>query len=197
MKDRFPTLVSLAILVALVIGTWVAADYTQRAVALDAAAKKTHEPDSWAKHLVILRTDLTGVAINRLEGDYMEHFPDDGSYDIVKPRSFSIRDEGPLTIATSDTATVYDQGNRVHMKGDALLTRPGDQERAPLTVSSQEIILLSKEDVAYTDLPAVAYNGRSRLSGVGMHYDNKTRELQVLKSTDVEIAPRKPENSQP
>lgn len=197
MKDRFPTVVSLVILVALVIGTWIAADYTQRAVALDATAKKTHEPDSWAKHVVILRTDAAGLAINRLEGDYMEHFPDDGSYDIVKPRSFSIRDEGPLTIATSNTATVYDQGNRVHMKGDALLTRPGEEDRAPLTVSSQEIILLSKEDIAYTELPAVAYNGRSRLSGIGMRYDNKTRELQVLKSTDVEIAPKKSETPAP
>lgn len=197
MRDRFPTLVSMVILIALVVGTWIAAEHTQQAAALDAPAKETHEPDSWAKGVVIVRTDNAGIAVSRLEGDYMEHFPDDDSYDISMPRSTNLRDEGSVTIATSRSASVYDQGNRIVMKGNAVLVRPGDEQRSRLSVASEELTLLSKEDQAYTELPAIAYNGRSRLSGVGMRYDNKTRELQVLKSTDVEIAPRQPEGKQP
>jgi lipopolysaccharide export system protein LptC len=197
MKDRFPTIASTLILIALVIGTWVAADYTQRAVKLEATAKKTHEPDSWARDIIIVRTNEQGIAISRLEGDYMEHFPDDESYEITVPRAYNLPADSPMTLATSRMATLYEQGERIVMNGDAVLIRIGDAERAPLNITSQQIILLSADDVAYTDLPAVAVNGRSRLSGVGMRYDNKTRELQVFESTDVEIAPRQPQEANP
>ena len=50
--------------------------------------------------------------------------------------------------------------------------------------------MLVDKDISYTDLPAIAISGRSRMSGIGMHYNNGTQQLNVLKSTDVEIAPR-------
>jgi lipopolysaccharide export system protein LptC len=50
--------------------------------------------------------------------------------------------------------------------------------------------MLVKEDVSYTDLPAVATSGRSRMSGTGMRFNNATQQLDVFKSTDVDIAPK-------
>lgn len=190
MKDRFPTVASVVILGALVVGTWFAAQYTERAVLLDAAAKKTHEPDSWGKGMVMLRTDENGLPISRIEGDYMEHFPDDGSYDIVNPRAMSIKQDQPILVGTSKMATVLEDGNRIVMKQDAVIMRLASETTDPMNVSSEEITLLMDQDVAYTDLPATAVRNRSTLKGIGMRYDNKTGELKVLDATDVEIAPR-------
>lgn len=190
MKDRFPTIASIVILLALVVGTWFGAQYTQRAVQIESPAKRTHEPDSWGKVMTMVRTDETGHAISRIEGAYMEHFPDDDSYDIIQPRAFSLNPDSPAMVGTSLVATVLDDGNRVVMKQDAILMRLGDKERQPLNVTSEQITLLLNEDVAFTDLPALAVHGRSTLNGVGMRYDNKTGELKVFQSTDVEIAPR-------
>jgi lipopolysaccharide export system protein LptC len=190
MKDRFPTVASVVILAALVIGTWFAAEYTQRAVKLDAPAKQTHEPDSWGKMMIMLRTDETGVPTSRIEGDYMEHFPDDDSYDITQPRAMSIKPDQPTLVGTAQMATLLDDGNRIDMKKDALIMRLPSDTTEPLNVSSEKITLLMNEDVAYTDLPALAVRNRSTLKGVGMRYDNKTGELKVFESTDVEIAPR-------
>lgn len=197
MRDRFPTIASVVILTGLVIGTWFAAEYTQRAVELDAPAKQTHEPDSWGKVMIMLRTDDTGLPISRIEGDYMEHFPDDDSYDIVRPRALSIKADQPTLVGTSQMATVLDDGNRIVMKKDAVVMRLASDTTEPLNVSSEEITLLMNEDVAYTDLPATAVRNRSTLKGVGMRYDNKTGELKVLESTDVEIAPRAKEQQTP
>lgn len=190
MKDRFPTVASIVILLALVVGTWFGAQYTQRAVQIDVPAKRTHEPDSWGQVMTMVRTNETGHAVSRIEGAYMEHFPDDDSYDIIQPRAFSLNPGSPTMVGTSLLATVLDDGNRVVMKQDAILMRLGDKERQPLNVTSEQITLLLNEDVAFTDLPALAVQGRSTLNGVGMRYDNKTGELKVLESTDVEIAPR-------
>ena len=198
MKERFAITVSLVILTSLVMGTWGAADYSQRAVELDPPVRLTHERDHWATQIVLVRTDEKGFVIHRLEGDLMEHFPDDKSYDVLRPRAFGLKADNPLTIATSGTATVFDEGDRIVMKGDVVLLRLADAERQPLNFRSDEVTMLIKKDLAYTDLPAIAISGRSRMSGTGMRYNNATQQLDVFKSTDVEIAPKDTtDNSEP
>ncbi|MCF8173049.1 MAG: LPS export ABC transporter periplasmic protein LptC [Candidatus Methylopumilus sp.] len=198
MKERFAIIVSLVILTFLVMGSWWAAEYSQRAVEIDPPVRLTHERDHWATQIVLLRTDENGFVIHRLEGDLMEHFPDDQSYDVVRPRAFGLKADSPLTIATSQTATVFDEGDRIIMKGDAILLRLADEKRQPLNFRSDEVTLLIKKDLAYTDLPAIATSGRSRMSGTGMRYNNATQQLDVFKSTDVEIAPKDTtDNSEP
>jgi len=196
MKDRLPTVFSTLILIALVIGTWFAAEHTKRAIVIEPPAKQTHEPDSWGQNIVTVRTNDQGMAISRLLGDYMEHFPDDDSYDVVSPKATNVPDDSPLTQATARTATILDDGNRIILKGDAVIRRlPNADDPDPLVVRSEEITILAEEDVAFTDLPAVAKDGRTRLSGTGMHYDNQTGELRVQRSTDVEISPREQEKN--
>ena len=198
MKERFAIIVSLVILTSLVMGTWWAADYSQRAVEIDPPVRLTHERDHWATQIVLVRTDENGLVIHRLEGDLMEHFPDDQSYDVVRPRAFGLKADNPLTIATARSATVFEEGDRIVMKGDAVLLRLGDARRQPLNFRTDEVTMLIKKDLAYTDLPAIATSGRSRMSGTGMRYNNATQQLDVFKSTDVEIAPKDPtDNSEP
>lgn len=195
MKERFALFISFGILFVLVASTWWAAEYAQRAVDIDPPSRLTHEPDNWAKSMVLVRTDAQGQVISRLEGDLMEHFPDDNSYEIIKPRAFALREQNPLTIATSRKAFIYDDGDKIVLRGDAVLLRLGDAERQPLNFRSDEITMLVKQDITYTDLPAVAISGRSRMNGVGMRYNNATQELDVLKSTDVDIAPKDRSNT--
>ncbi len=190
MKERASIVVSIFILLLLVMGTWWAADYSQRAVQIDPPSRPTHERDTWAKNIVLVRTNEKGVVIHRLEGDLMEHFPDDKSYELTSARAFSLKQDNPLTVATSKVAFIYDEGDRIVMRGDAVLLRLGDAERQPLNFQSEELTMLVDKDLAYTDLPAVATSGRSRMSGVGMRFNNATQQLDVFKSTDVDIAPK-------
>ena len=195
MKERFALIISIGILFILVGSTWWAADYAQRAVDIDPPSRMTHEPDNWAKKLVLVRTNPQGQVIQRLEGDLMEHFPDDNSYEILKPRAFALRPENPLVIATSRIATIYEDGDRIVMKGDAVVLRLGDSERQPLNFRSDALTILVKQDITYTDLPATAISGRSRMNGIGMRYNNSSQTLDVLKSTDVDIAAKDSRNN--
>ena len=120
----------------------------------------------------------------------MEHFPDDKSYELQAPRAYTLKEENPLTVATAKVAFIYDEGDRIILRGDAVLLRLGDAERQPLNFRSEEIILLVNKDLAYTDMPAIAISGRSKMSGVGMRFNNATQQLDVFKSTDVDIAPK-------
>lgn len=188
MREKFPSLVALALLFVLVAATWWAADYADRALAIDPPARKTHEMDSWARNFVMLRTDPSGLPINRLEGDLARHYPDDDSYDIEKPRAVGMQPGNPVTVGTSDTAVMDQKGARIVMKGNAHIHRPADAERQELDVRSEQLTILPNSDEVFTDLPAQVTQGRSRMNGTGMRYNNKTRQLQVFSSSDVEIA---------
>ena len=188
MKDRFPTLIALGLLISLVLGTWWAADYAQRAIPIDPPRRVTHEPDSWAEQFIMLRADEKGMPINRLDGELLQHYPDDDSYEITEPRAVGQRAGSPTTVGTSRRAFMDRDGARIIMREDAHLHRMADGERAAMDVRSEEIIILPDEDVAYTDQPAQVFNGRSRMNGTGMRYNNRTRQLDVHSATGVEIA---------
>lgn len=188
MKDRLPSVVAVVLLTALVMGTWWAADYAQRAVPIDPPRRITHEPDHWASRFVLIRSDEHGMAVNRMEGDHLDHFPDDDSYEIRQARAIGQQPDSPLTVATSDTATMDQDGTRIVMTGNAHVNRRADTENLPLDVKSDVLIVLPDEDVVYTDHPALVVHGNSTMNGKGMRYDNSTRQLQVYAATDVKIS---------
>lgn len=203
MKERAPALVALLLLLALVAGTWWAADYAQRAITLEPPRRVTHEPDAWATDFSMVRTDEHGVAINRLEGNRMRHFPDDDSYEVTHVRAIGQKPGSPITVATSDTAIMDDNADnnatRIIMKGNAHVHRMPDADNPPLDVTSEQLTLLPDQDVVYTNLPALVVHGKSTMNGTGMRYDNKTRQLQVFSSSDVKISGEesKPKSSTP
>ncbi|HEY0296973.1 MAG TPA: LPS export ABC transporter periplasmic protein LptC [Bordetella sp.] len=189
MKDRFPALMALVLLVALVMGTWWAADYAQRAILTDPPRRLTHEMDAWTRNFVMLRTDPAGKPINRLEGVYGEHFPDDDSYHVTTPRAVGQQEGNPITVGTAKTAIMDHNSKRITMIGDAHVHRQPDANNDPLDAYSEQFIIMPDDDVVYTDLPARVTKGKSTMNGVGMRYDNKTRQLQVYSSSDVNLAP--------
>lgn len=188
MRERGPALIAVILLMALVVGTWWAADYAQRAIPIDPPARITHEPDSWAHHFVMIRTDPAGIAVNRLEGETMRHYPDDDSYEIDQVRATGQQPDSPITIGTADLATMDANGTRIVMDGNARVHRLPDAERSALDVTSEQLVLYPDEDVVETDLPARVINGPHVLHGTGMRYDNKTTQLQVFSATDVKIS---------
>ncbi|HWL28581.1 MAG TPA: LPS export ABC transporter periplasmic protein LptC [Burkholderiaceae bacterium] len=188
MKERAPALIAVVLLIALVIGTWWAADYAQRAIAIDPPRRITHEPDSWATDFVMVRSDPAGMAINRLEGAHMRHFPDDDSYEVTTAKAIGQQPNSPITVGTSDTAIMDQSGTRIVMQGNAHVHRLPNADDPALDVKSERLTILPDEDVVFTDMPALVVNGKSTMNGKGMRYDNKTRQLQVFSATDVKIS---------
>ncbi|NYT37578.1 LPS export ABC transporter periplasmic protein LptC [Allopusillimonas soli] len=188
MRERAPALIAVLLLITLVIGTWWAADYAQHAIPIDPPPRITHEPDSWATNFVMVRSDPAGVAINRLEGDRMHHYPDDDSYEIIQARAVGQQPGSPITVATADVAVMDQDGARIVMKGDAHVHRMPDDENPPLDVTSEKLTLLPDENVVETNLPALVVHGKSTMNGTGMRYDNDTRQLEVFSATDVKIS---------
>lgn len=190
MRERLPGLIAVVLLATLVAATWWAADYTQRSIALDPPRRVTHEPDAWAQQFVMLRSDPQGLAINRLEGDHMQHYPDDDSYEVTRARATGRQPNAPLITGSADLAIMDENGDRIVLRGNAHVQRSADEQTPAMDITSDTLTLLADQDVVLTDAPAVIVRGNSRLKGTGMRYDNKTRTLQVHSSSDAMISGR-------
>ena len=189
MKDRIGSAVSVVLLASLVAGTWWAADYARNAVTEDPPRRLTHEIDSYVENFVMVRSDMQGLPNTRMEGKRLEHYPDDDSSDVTQLRAVNQRADRPTTVVTSDQARMDQDGARIVMKGNVDFQRMAGAGREALQIRSEQMTLLPDQDVAFTDQPATIVNGRSRIQGHGMRYDNVTRELSIAQRTQVQIAP--------
>lgn len=198
MRERLTTFVAVGLLLALVVGTWWAADYAQRAIPIDPPRRLTHEMDSYIDHFVMVRVDEAGVANARLEGPRAVHYPDDDSYEVQHPRAISQRPDRSITEATALRGVLDRDGERVRLSGDVQLARHNADDTPDLVIETTELTLLPDEDVAFTQAPAtVTREDGSRITGIGMHYDNQTRRLRVESNSRVTIMPRATEPSAP
>lgn len=188
MKDRLPGVVALILLAALVVGTWWAADYAIQSVEIDPPRRITHERDSWSTAFVMLRTNEHGFAINRLEGDAMDHFPDTDTYEVVNPWAVGHQPGSPMTEGYGDFGILYNKTDIIELNGNARLKRLPDAENKLLDVRSVQLMIDTNKDLVYTDKPALVINGNSTLRGKGMNYDNSSRQLTVKSASDVKIS---------
>lgn len=189
MKERLPAFIALFLLLGLVLTTWWAADYAQRAVPVDPPAKITHEPDAWMGRFVMFSSDEHGNAINRLEGDTLRHYPDDDSYEVDNAHMIGQHPGNPRTTGSADLAIMLDNNTKVIMRGNAHLYRFPTEQDSQLDVKSEELIIYPDKDIITTDKPADVVQGNSRMKGRGMNYNNATRLLEVYSNTDLKISP--------
>jgi len=197
LRERLPGLMAVSLLTALVIATWWAVDYTQRSVTLDPPRRLTHEPDAWAQQFIMLRTDPRGLAIHRIEGQTMQHYPDDDSYEITQVRAIGRQADAPVVTGTSDLGVLDQEGERVTLRGHARVHRRADAQTPAMRFESDVLTLLIPQDVVLTDAPAMVVRGHSVMRGTGMRYDNKTKTLQVHAAVDVRIAGQDQEGKSP
>jgi len=191
MRERLTSTVALGLLLALVLGSWWAADYAQRAIPIDPPRRLTHEMDAFIDRFAMVQIDETGVANARLESPRAVHYPDDDSYEVITPRAVSQRPDRSVTVATANTGVMDQDGERVILSGNVRLQRQNADDTPDLLIETTALTLLPEQDVAFTDQPAtITREDGSRMSGIGMHYDNQTRRLRVEADTRVKIMPR-------
>jgi lipopolysaccharide export system protein LptC len=61
-----------------------------------------------------------------------------------------------------------------------VVVREADRGRSELRIQTEYLKIVPDRDLAHTDKPVIITEGRSRLTGVGMEINNKTRQFALL-----------------
>lgn len=177
MKARANTVFSLVLAAGLALLTF----WLERLVdapgsaAADAARR---DPDFTLDNATATTFSRLGRPDSTLTAQKMFHFPDETS-ELEEPRLLQQQEQGPPVRIAADRGTVFKDNEEVRLYGNVVVRREATADRPELRMETTYLEVFPKEDVARTPERVVIREGRTWITGVGMRYDHKTRQLQL------------------
>ncbi|MDR2165591.1 MAG: LPS export ABC transporter periplasmic protein LptC [Zoogloeaceae bacterium] len=141
--------------------------------------KPRHEPDTLADTFILYRHDANGRLQYKLAAPHMEHYPDDDSTRVTRPSLIQFRPDGPQMILEGETALVTEQGKRVFVQDNVVVTRTAFGKRKAMKVETTELTILPEEGIAFNQNPVHISEGSSWMAGVGLKADNNKGIFQL------------------
>jgi len=177
-RDRASSLFPLLLMLALA----AASLWLERAVQSpehDKSGKMRHDPDFIAEDFGITKMGITGKPEYILSAERMQHYPDDESTSVVAPRMVQRHDNANPVVIRADRGVIAKNGNEASFYGSVVVVREAGRGQRELSVQTEYLQVVPDRDLARTDKPVIITEGRSRLSGVGMEFNNKTRQFAL------------------
>ena len=176
--NRASTLFPLLLLLALA----AASLWLERAVQAperDQSGKLRHDPDFIAEDFGITKMDAAGKPEYILSAERMQHYPDDESTSVVAPRLVQRHDNANPVVIRADRGLIAKKGDEASFYGSVVVVREAGRAQSELRVQTEYLQVIPDRDLARTDKPVIITEGRSRLSGIGMEFNNKTRQFAL------------------
>ena len=178
-RERVSHLFPLLLMLALAAGTlWL--ERAVQAPERDQSGRLRHDPDFIAEDFSITKMGVTGKPEYSLSAERMQHYPDDESTDIVEPRLVQRNDDAAPIVIRADRGLLSRNGEVASFFGDVVVVREASRERGELRMQTEYLQIVPDRDLAHTDKPVVITEEGSRLAGVGMEFNNKTRQFTLL-----------------
>jgi lipopolysaccharide export system protein LptC len=178
-RSRVPSLFPLLLMLALAAGSF----WLERAVQVpepDRSGRMRHDPDFVAEDFNITQMNAAGKPEYVLDAARMTHYPDDDSTDIVAPRLVQSQDKtSPISIR-SDRGQLFSRGREAKLYGNVLVVRAAGKGQSEMRLQTEYLDVFPDRDFARTDKRVLITQDNSRLSGVGMEFNNKTQRLALL-----------------
>ena len=173
-SSLFPLLLILALAAA---SLWL--ERAVQAPERDKSGKLRHDPDFIAEDFGITKMDVTGKPEYILSAERMQHYPDDESTSVVAPRLVQRHDNANPVVIRADRGLIAKKGDETSFYGSVVVVREAGRGQSELRVQTEYLQVIPDRDLARTDKPVIITEGRSRLSGIGMEFNNKTRQFAL------------------
>jgi lipopolysaccharide export system protein LptC len=173
-SNLFPLLLMLALAV---LSFWL-----ERAVQppeYDKSGNTRHDPDFIADDFGITKMNGAGKPEYTVSAERMLHYPDDDSTAVEMPRMVQRRDQAPAIVIRADRGRISKGGEETNFYGNVVVIREAGKDEKELRVQTEYLQVFPERDIARTDRPVIITEGGSRLTGVGMEVNNKTRQFQL------------------
>jgi lipopolysaccharide export system protein LptC len=177
-RDRASSLFPLLLILALAAASlWL--ERAVQAPEYDKSGKMRHDPDFIAEDFGITKMDVTGKPEYILSAERMQHYPDDESTSVVAPRLVQRHDNANPVVIRADRGLIAMNGKEASFYGSVVVVREAGRGQSELRVQTEYLQVVPDRDLARTDKPVIITEARSRLSGVGMEFNNRTRQFAL------------------
>jgi lipopolysaccharide export system protein LptC len=177
-RDRASSLFPLLLMLALAAASlWL--ERTVQSPERDKSGKTRHDPDFIAENFGITKMDAAGKPEYILSAERMRHYPDDESTHVLAPRLVQHHDNTNPVVIRADHGLIAKNGEEASFYGGVVVVREASRGQSELRVQTEYLQVVPDRDLARTDKPVIITAGRSRVSGVGMEFNSRTRQFAL------------------
>ncbi|PHS33018.1 MAG: LPS export ABC transporter periplasmic protein LptC [Methylophaga sp.] len=128
--------------------------------------KQTRTSDYSMTNFTLTVMDESGSPSRVITGDKMAHYPDDDSTEILFPVAHIIDQEKDNWLISSNKGQTQGKGDEIKLTGNVIITRQDNNE---IELHTEELILDTLHNTAYTDLAVSIKSPYGNTNSVGLH----------------------------
>lgn len=168
----------LMLMVGLALGTWLVAKNTPGLLAPSGPAVVRHEPDYTLDQFNLQRFDPSGALKIEIQGEHMQHFPDDDIMEVEQIRVVTTEPDGRRMTATALHGRARGDSSEVWLDGQAHVVSetPG---ALPIQLNGEHLHALPKLRRVDSRHMVLVRQGDSEFNADGVEYDDDTGLLTL------------------
>lgn len=171
---------------------WLNAQVERRGPAFDGSGR--HDADVFIEQLRAENLDAEGRVRQALTAAVARHYPDDDATEFDAPLiTFSDPGQPKLSI-TADRGKMTGDREHAYFSGNVRGVREANAEDAhdgPVTLTSEYLHVIPKEDRVLTDKPVTIEDSRGIIRATGMEFDNRSKNVKFGSHVSGRLQPQK------
>ena len=168
----------LMLMVGLALGTWLVAKNTPGLLSPTTPGAVRHEADYTLDRFNLQRFDATGALKVEIEGEHMQHFPDDDIMEVEQIRVVTTEPDGRRMVATAQHGRARGDSSEVWLDGQAQVVS-GSPGELPIQMNGEHLHALPKLRRVDSTYMVVVHQGDSEFNADGVEYDDDTGLLTL------------------
>ena len=157
-----------------------------------------HDPDLFLVNFRAISFDASGKPSESLIAARGDHFPDDDTAEITRPRIRITQADKPAFEVVADRAKISGDREHAYFSGHVEAHREADdpatvkdrEAAGSLTLTTDYLHVIPKKERAETDRPVTIREPRGIIEAVGLELDNKTKTLKLKSRVTGSFEPR-------
>ncbi len=157
-----------------------------------------HDPDLVVEGVRVVELDGGGKTVQSLQAQRARHYPDDGTIEFDAPRVVMTQPDRPQFTVEAAKGRVSGDRLNAYFEGGVRATRagedgrpatPGGEPAGPITLTTEYLHVIPKQDRAQTDRPVTIEESRGIIQANGLVLDNASRTLKLKGNVRGTMAP--------
>ena len=148
-----------------------------------------HDPDNYMHDLTTLTMNQDGSLKNKLYADYMAHYPDDDTIELINPKLEIFRLDKPPTTITAEKGWVTKDNEVILLSGKTRLIQIDADGVRELEIITSDVRVLMDQEYAETDNPATIIGKKTTIKSTGMKAYLGENRLELLNNVYTKILP--------
>jgi lipopolysaccharide export system protein LptC len=148
-----------------------------------------HDPDNYMYDLTTLTMNQDGSPKNKLYADYMAHYPDDNTIELINPKLEIFRVDEPPTTITAEKGWVTEDNEVILLSGNTRLIQLDNNGVRQLEIITSDVRVLMDQEYAETDKPATIFGKKITIKSTGMNAYLGENRLELLNNVYTKILP--------